>query len=260
MDKVKFFCYAVGKESEGICKGIPDEVRGINCQLNSVDYNFFSQQIHLADLIIIFANLNNFSEINKVEFMVKTANKYKVLTVIISLYPIIIFPKSEERAMWLAQLDKIRMTSPLIVLDADFIKKNTDKQLPLIRKYSNRGIDIFSIQLILLIRALVDPMIKQFIGVDFDDYRLAFVNKGFYQTSFFNKETLFQSKINNESWLQATVIIVTIFLKIEGAINEFSRTSAVIRNMLEENEPLWLFTAVIEEKANNEPMITVLYQ
>jgi cell division GTPase FtsZ len=118
-----------------------------------------------------------------------------------------------------------------------------------------------TIKLILTIKAIVEPITKQeLIGIDFADYRLVFENKGFYQTKTFTQKALLKAKENNENWLTASVIIVTIFLKVDGAIKVFNKVSEAISNMLEGNDPLWLFTAVIEEKVNNEPMIVVIYR
>ncbi|MEI6893483.1 MAG: hypothetical protein V5789_02385 [Colwellia sp.] len=260
MDKANFYCYAAGKESESICSDINGEVSGVDWHLGSLDHKEFTQKINNADLVIIIANLNNFSEASNVEFMVKLAEKLKVPTLVYSLFPIKLISQVNEKRAWLAQLDNISKATVLIVLDGDLLGNCMNKATSLTQHYISEGVDHLSTKLIVAIRAVIDPVIRQdLIGVDFADYRLAFANKGFYQTKEYSYEALNQAEVNNDNWLQAKVIFVTIYLNRKDAIDVYSEVSTSVCNMLKESHARLLITPVIEGRVQNKAVITIIY-
>jgi hypothetical protein len=132
---------------------------------------------------------------------------------------------------------------------------------PLTIHYLSEGFNDLSTRLILAIRSITEPIVEQeLIGIDFANYRLAFNNKGLYQTKHFTQKELLKAKKSNERWLSASVIIVTVFLKVEHAIDVFSQISTTISILLERDKPLWLCAAVIDEQVRDEPIITVIYK
>lgn len=261
MNKINFYCYAAGKESEAICSDITIEICGVDWQLGDIGHKEFPQKIYNADLVIIVANLNNFSEANNVEFMVKHAENLKVPTLVYSLYPIRLIPQFSEKRTWLAQLDNISKATVLIVLDDDIRVNTINKSTYLTKHYINEGFDYLSTKLIVAIRSSIDPVIRQeLIGVDFADYRLVFATKGFYQIKEYSYEALNQAKVNNDNWLKAQVIFVTIHLNNKYAIDVYSSTSSAICNMLEKSDALLLIVPVIEGCVQDEPVIFITYK
>jgi hypothetical protein len=260
MDKANFYCYAAGKESESICNDITGEVSGVDWHLGSLDHKEFIQKINNADLLIIFANLNDYSEINSVNFMVKITEKLKVPTLVYALYPIRLNPPVGEKGTWLAQLDNISKVGVLIVLDGDLLGNSMNKATALTQHYIGEGFSYLSAQLIVAIRAVADPVIRQeLIGVDFADYCLAFANKGFYQIKNYYYEALIQAEVNNDNWLQAKVIFVTIYLNRKDAIDVYSEISTSVCNMLSESDTLLLILPIIEERVQGKTLTTIIY-
>jgi len=260
MDKANFYCYAAGKESESICNDITGEVSGVDWHLGNIVHKTFTQKVKSADLVIIVANLNDSSEINSVNFMVEVAEKLKIPTLVYAISPIRLDPQVGHKAMWLTQFDDIRNATVLIVLDYDLPASNTNESTTLTQHYTSKGFGTLSTQLIVAIRAVTDPVIRQeLIGVDFDNYRLAFANKGFYQTKEYSYEALNQAEENNDNWLQARVIFATIYLKNKDALDIYSSTSSAICNMLKGSDALLLVCPIIEEYVESSPSIIIFY-
>ena len=132
---------------------------------------------------------------------------------------------------------------------------------PLVRHYSAKGFKPICIDFLLKIKAIVGPITRQeLIGVDFADYDLAFANKGLYQTVIYTQEALSNARVNNGYWFKANVIIATIFLNSESALDRFSTISKLISNMLKVSEALLLIAPVIDECAQDEPIISIIYK
>jgi hypothetical protein len=260
MDKANFYCYASGNESESICNNITGEVSGVDWHLGNIVLKTFTQKIKSADLVIIVANLNDYSEVISVDFMVNITDKLKVPTLVYALYPIRLAPQIGESETWLALLDNIRKSTVLIVLDDDLPASNTYESTVLTRHYMSEGFSYLSTKLIIAIRAVTDPIISQaIIGVDFANYRLAFANKGFYQTKEYSYEALNQTEVNNDNWLKATVIFATIYLKNKDALDVYSSISNAICNKLRGSDALLLICPIIEEYAEYSPTIIIFY-
>jgi hypothetical protein len=260
MDKANFYCYASGNESESICRDITGEVSGVDWLLGDLDHKEFAQKTYSADLVIIVANLNNYSEVNCVDFMLEIADKLKVPTLVYALCPIRLAPQVGERGTWLAQLDNIRKSTVLIVLDDDLPASNAYESTVLTRHYMSEGFSYLSTKLIIAIRAVTDPIISQaIIGVDFANYRLAFANKGFYQTKEYSYEALNQAEVNNDNWLKATVIFATIYLKNKDAIDVYSSISNAICNKFRGSDALLLICPIIEERVQGKALIIMIY-
>jgi cell division GTPase FtsZ len=261
MDKANFYCYVAGKESESICRDITGEICGVDWQLGDIDHKEFSQKICNADLVIIVTNLNNYSEMKSVDFMVKIAGKLKVPTLVYALFPIRFDPQVGDKGTWLAQLDNIRKATVLIVLDDDLPASNINEPTTLTQHYISEGFDHLSTKLIVAIRAVTDPVIRQeLIGVDFANYRLAFANQGFYQTKEYSYEALNQAEVNNDNWLQAKVIFATIYLKNKDALDVYSSTSGAICNMLKGSDALLLICPIIEEYVHSAPVTVIFFK
>jgi hypothetical protein len=260
MDKANFYCYAPGKESNSICRDITGEVSGVDWLLEDLDHKEFAQKMYRADLVIIVANLNNYSEVNSVDFMVEIADKLKVPTLVYAIFPIRLTPQVGEKRAWFAQLDNIRKATVLIVLNDDLPASNTNESTVLTRHYMSEGFSYLSTKLIIAIRAVTDPVIRQeLIGVDFANYRLAFANKGVYQTKEYSYEALNQTEVNNDNWLKAKIIFATIYLKNKDALDVYSSTSNAICNMLKESDALLLICPIIEERVQGKALIIMIY-
>jgi len=260
MNKINFYCYAAGKESEFICSDITGEVSGVDWQLGDIDRKAFTHKINNADLVIIIANLNNVSEVTNVEFMVKLAEKLKVPTIVYSLFPITLISQVNDKKSRLAQLDNISKATVLIVLDGDLLGNSINKTIPLIQHYISEGFSYLSTTLIVAIRSFIDPVIKQeLIGVDFADYRLILAKKSFYQTETYSYETLIQADTNNDNWLQAKVIVATIYLNGKDAMDVYSEISTSVCNMLRESDALLLILPIIDERVQGKPLTTIIY-
>ena len=100
---------------------------------------------------------------------------------------------------------------------------------------------------------------QEVIGVDFADYRLAFKKKGFYYTKLYQTEYLRNAKLDSDSWLNANIVIMTIYLNAHNAVNILSETSTLVSNILKANNVIWLLTAVIEESVKGEPLIFITH-
>jgi len=260
MDKANFYCYAGGKESESICNDITGEVGGVDWQLGYIDHEEFHKKIYSADLVIIVANLNDSSEVNRVDYMVNLTVRLNVPTLVFALYPISLTIRVGEKGSWLEQLENIRNTAVLTVLDDDIEGSNMNKFASLTQHYISEGLSYLSTRLMIAIRAIIDPVIRQeLIGVDFADYRLAFANKGFYQIKEYSYEFLIQAEVNNYNWLQVKVIFATIYLNSKDAIDIYSSASRAISNMLNGSDALLLVCPVIEEYVECAPTIVIFY-
>lgn len=260
MGNINFYGYAAGSNSNVICRDIVQEVNYLKWYLRDCEQKNFADKIRNADLIFIVADLNNSSEKSNVEQMVNTAEKFGIPTLVYFLFPIKLTSQAGKEGICIKQLDLISKASVLIGFDDSSVDNDINNCSLLFNYYTNKGFNDLSTKLILAIRGISEPMVRQeLVGVDFADYRLAFENKGLYQTKTFTQEALLKAKENNEPWLAASVIIVTIFLKVDGAIDVFSKISTTISNMLEGGELFWLCTAVIDEQIKDEPMIIITY-
>ncbi|ALO35864.1 hypothetical protein CMT41_14890 [Colwellia sp. MT41] len=256
-----FYGFAAGRESKSFCNNITEEIDGVDWRLDDLGGNEFTHKIKSADLVIIVANLNSHFEAKQVEFMVMVAEKLAVPILVYSLYPIKFALQASEQGISLELLDSINKAAVVMQLDGDLLANGMIATTPFIQYYLAKGLELLSINLILTIKAIVEPVTQQeLIGVDFTDYCLAFANKGFYQTKLYTQETLFKAEVNSDSWLKAKVIIVTIFLSTDHALDVFSATSTSICNMLEESNALLLFAPVIAEHAQDEAVIALLYK
>lgn len=256
-----FYGFAAGKESKSFCNNITEEIDGVDWWLDDLGGKEITHKINSADLIIVVANLNSNFEAKQVEFMLIATEKLAVPILVYSLYPIKFVLQANEQRISLALLDSIIKATDVIQLDDDLLTSSMIATTPFIQNYLAKGLAPLSINFILTIKAIVDPVTRQeLIGVDLTDYYLAFANKGFYQTKLYLHETLRKTEVTNDNWLEAKVIIATIFLNTEYAINIFSDISSSIMKLIVESDALLLIVPVIEEHVQDEPVISIIYK
>jgi len=256
-----FYGFAAGRESKSFCNKITEEIDGVGWWLDDLGDKEIAQKIKSADLVIIVANLNINFEAKQVEFMVIAAEKVAVPILVYSLYSIKFALQANEQRISLTLIDCIAKAIGVIQLDDDLLASSMITTTPFIQYFLAKGLDPLSINLILTIKAIVDPVTRQeLIGVDFADYRLAFANKGLYQTRLCTSEVLFKIQENNDNWLKAKVIIVTIFLNTEHTLDVFSTTSSSICYRLKGSDALLLIAPVISERVQGEPIISIIYK
>jgi hypothetical protein len=267
MVSTKIYGYAVGENSRSISNYIAHELLTVDWQLGHYQPKLFANNMKHADLLVIVANLSCTEGLIKIEQMVKVAENLAVTTVVFLLHP-------------KQQLNKLRSIIPHDIaeqrdrlecwerIDRKVITFQLDSYLPynsllevttFINQYLARELDILSIKL--LLKSIVEPITRQeLIGVDFADYRLAFANKGLYQARLCTSEVLFKTEESNDYWLKAKVIIVTIFLNTDHALDIFSTTSSSICNRLKGSDALLLIAPVINERIQGEPIISLIYK
>ena len=67
-------------------------------------------------------------------------------------------------------------------------------------------------------------------------------------------------EVNNDNWLQAKVIFVTVYLNDKDALDVFSSTSGVICNMLKASDALLLIMPIIDKSIIEKPVITITHK
>lgn len=254
---MKFYVYAAGRESQLFCNNIIDDIKGLDWRLSLAERNGFSDSVNNADVVIIVANLTSYTEIKHVESMLEMTRKFDVLTLVYSMKRLC---KANLQYGVLAIHQRIIKETVVIEFDDDLPENNMIINHVLIKNNINKGLEHLSVQLILSIKAITEPMIKQeLIGVDIADYRWAFEHKGLYQTKLFTKEALDKALVNRDHWLKAKVIVATIYLHQYKAIDIFSTTSETICNMLRGNNAALLIAPVIGEHVQDDPIISMMY-
>jgi hypothetical protein len=269
MVSAKIYGYAVGKNSRSICNHIAHELLSVDWQLGHYQPKLFANNMKHADLLVIVANLSCTDGPINIEQMVKLAENLAVATVVFFLHPKqqlnklrSIMPRDiAEQRDGMGCWERIERKAIIFQLDRYSPYNNLLEVTPLINQYLASDLDILSIKLLFLLKSIVEPITRQeLIGVDFADYRLAFANKGLYQTRLCTSEVLFKIQENNDNWLKAKVIIVTIFLNTDHALDVFSTTSSSICYRLKGSNALLLIAPVISERVQGEPIISIIYK
>jgi hypothetical protein len=260
MSLINFYFCAAGVESHDICNDVAKELDIPSCSLALYEQPEFHQKIINADVVIIVADLNNMKDVSNIEAMIGINEEHSVPILLYAIYPIALCSGVDKKGISVDKLDWIRNRTVLISQEDNYFESKVNQQNPLIHFYKSKGLSSLSINLLLGIKSIVSPMTRQeVIGVDFADYRLAFKQKGFYYTKLYQAECLGNAELDNDSWLNANIVIMTIYLNAHNAVNILSETSTLVSNMLKANNVIWLLTAVIEERVKGDPLIFITH-
>jgi len=256
-----FYGFATGNENKNICHHIKDDVNSVVWYLHNYDKAALTDIIQAADLVIILSDLNEHSQVIEVELIIDIAQISNTPVLIYATNTIKLALQSSKQTNTATLLNYIHHNAIIVPLDRHALINSSEITQYFMQHSNAEDYSVLSMNLLITLKALVEPITQQaLIGVDFADYQLALACKGYYHTSLYTAVDLTKANNLTAGWQQSEIIIVSIFLNTNNALEVFYDTSELICNILKKSNAKLLIAPIIDEYITKEPLVSITYK